>query len=282
MAEDLSTTVLVGGITIHLYGWKGLLDKPISMPISVMFLLHGRKGAASAKRMVEIAKRISHVNDNPDNVSYLLLAVFDHRNHGLRLVNDKRNVTWKEGNDLHAMDLFTMQYGAVQDVSLLIDFLPSVLFPNDERTISQWMASGISLGGHAVWMILALEPRITIGAPLIGCPCFLDLMRGRLQQGEMSVGPPYLPQSFVNTVQRLDASSHLDKMKGKRICVLSGGDDKLVPWSCSEAFVRQVEEVADCKVRVMEGVGHSTPPEMIQELIQWLSDIIKSPIKSHL
>lgn len=44
--------------------------------------------------------------------------------------------------------------GASLDVSFLMDFLPSYLFPNEERTISQWLISGISLGGHATWIIL--------------------------------------------------------------------------------------------------------------------------------
>ena len=86
--------------------------------------------------------------------------------------------------------------GASLDVSFLIDFLPSYLFPNAERTISQWLISGISLGGHATWIILKngetptlprrtlliqpTEPRIQLGIPIIGqcqtsttCICIL-------------------------------------------------------------------------------------------------------------
>lgn len=39
-------------------------------------------------------------------------------------------------------------------MSFLIDFLPAYLFPHDERTVSQWLVSGISLGGHASWITL--------------------------------------------------------------------------------------------------------------------------------
>src|SRR4051812_33992385 len=45
--------------------------------------------------------------------------------------------------------------GAVRDVSFLIDFLPSYLFPMGERTISEWVVAGISLGGHATWILLS-------------------------------------------------------------------------------------------------------------------------------
>jgi len=45
--------------------------------------------------------------------------------------------------------------GTAQDVSYLIDFLPSFLYPNDERTIVEWGVAGISLGGHSTWIALA-------------------------------------------------------------------------------------------------------------------------------
>lgn len=44
--------------------------------------------------------------------------------------------------------------GTAQDVSYLIDFLPAYLFPNEERTISQFLCVGKSLGGHATWIVL--------------------------------------------------------------------------------------------------------------------------------
>lgn len=51
-------------------------------------------------------------------------------------------------------------------MSFLIDFLPAYLFPHDERTVSQWLVSGISLGGHASWITLrngAHTPSINSG-----------------------------------------------------------------------------------------------------------------------
>ena len=52
------------------------------------------------------------------------------------------------------LTLGTRTAGTAQDVSFLIDFLSSYLFPNDERTISQWLVTGISLGGHSTWITL--------------------------------------------------------------------------------------------------------------------------------
>lgn len=46
--------------------------------------------------------------------------------------------------------------GTARDVSLLIDFLPSILYPDDgSHPIVEWAVAGISLGGHATWISLA-------------------------------------------------------------------------------------------------------------------------------
>ena len=37
---------------------------------------------------------------------------------------------------------------------MLIDFIPSYLFPHNERTIDRWMVLGKSLGGHSTWIAL--------------------------------------------------------------------------------------------------------------------------------
>ena len=49
----------------------------------------------------------------------------------------------------------SIQYGTSQDVSLLITFLPHVLFPQSECTFANIIASGISLGGHATYLALS-------------------------------------------------------------------------------------------------------------------------------
>lgn len=37
--------------------------------------------------------------------------------------------------------------GGCQDVSFIIDFLASYLFPTGDRMIDEWIATGVSLGG---------------------------------------------------------------------------------------------------------------------------------------
>jgi hypothetical protein len=54
----------------------------------------------------------------------------------------------------HAQDMLAMQTGTAQDVSFLADFLPSFLFPDDQVQVTKWAVTGISLGGHSVWIVL--------------------------------------------------------------------------------------------------------------------------------
>lgn len=37
---------------------------------------------------------------------------------------------------------------------MIMRFLNAYLFPRGEREISEWMATGISLGGNSVWRLL--------------------------------------------------------------------------------------------------------------------------------
>jgi hypothetical protein len=94
--------------------------------------------------------------------------------------------------------------GTARDISLLIDFLPTYLFPSSfssssssssssppPYTISTWAVTGFSLGGHATWQALRSEPRLSIGVPYAGCPDFLAMMEARIAAqgvGELQVG----------------------------------------------------------------------------------------------
>ena len=64
-------------------------------------------------------------------------------------------MNWVNGNPCHAQDMYSILSGTAHDVSMLIDYLPSYLFPNDDREITQWGVLGVSLGGHTVWLCLA-------------------------------------------------------------------------------------------------------------------------------
>jgi len=53
------------------------------------------------------------------------------------------------------LKLTPLEAGTAEDVSFLIDHLPSFLYPLGERTIVEWGIGGTSLGGHSTWIALS-------------------------------------------------------------------------------------------------------------------------------
>ncbi|KAI8970643.1 Alpha/Beta hydrolase protein [Trametes punicea] len=275
---------VIGGITVNVYS-QPKATKP-DVPVAVMFLLHGRNG--SALKMGEFVNGIydevhAHRRKHGGDAQDLYIATFDQRNHGKRLVDKKANQGWfddpEQNNERHAIDMYAIQTGTAQDVSYLIDFLPSYLFPNEERKISQFLCVGKSLGGHATWIVLRNEPRIKVGVPIIACPDYLALMTRRAKSHKLPVGPPYFPKSLIDLIHRADpvvvpytALDSSNPFLGKKILVLSGQDDKKVPWTSAKEFVDNlnVGQGGVKEVIVEPGVGHEFSPAMVKECARFV------------
>ena len=185
----------------------------------------------------------------------------------------------------------------MKDVSFLIDTLPAYLFPNDERTVGEWVLAGFSLGGHATWLTLrqgahtpsltschyllspnyrtahsSKEPRIRIGIPICGCPDYLALIERRAEHLGLPRSPPYIPASLRALVRANDSVPALaTAFAGKRVLVLAGADDKLVPWEASRTFVEALDVGRGGRkvVRVEPGVKHEFTDGMNQEMFQF-------------
>lgn len=125
------------------------------------------------------------------------------------------------------------------------------------------------------------DDRLSFGAPIIGCPDFMTLIRGRALKLHLPPEPPYFPTHLAEIVNRNDpAGKPFDRLDtanpflGKKILVLSGANDKLVPWDASRQFVESLE-VGDKgikKVIVQAGVGHECTSEMLEELAKFVGD----------
>lgn len=90
----------------------------------------------------------------------------------------------------------------------------------------------------------------------------------------MTFAPPIVPNTFLSYLNATDAArvpyTSSDPSEnpfiGKKILVLSGADDKVVPWVSSEEVVRDLNVgVGVKKVIVYPGVGHEVPDEMVKE-----------------
>lgn len=123
----------------------------------------------------------------------------------------------------------------------------------------------------------ALEPRVRIGIPIIGCPAYLTMLAPRALKASVPLAPPYIPTTLLSRIQSDFPSyyqshdSTLNPFIGKRVLVLSGEKDRLVPWDASSAFVEGLEvgKTGRRKVRLQEGVGHEYTKEMKGALIEF-------------
>ncbi|KAF8842013.1 alpha/beta-hydrolase [Paxillus ammoniavirescens] len=280
MSESiLLTRLFVGGIPVEVYSHSAAANS--SLPVNALFLLHGRQ--ESTERVAPIAKSILDANYSPAGAQKKR-DLIDHRNHGTRLVDALRNDGWNrdpsKNNAQHAVDMYTIQTGTVQDVTFLIDHIPSYLYPLGEREVVEWGIAGISLGGHSTWIALTREPRIRLAIPIIGCPDYTKLMSQRAERTGVPFTPPYYPPQLKVYVDAHDpanfpfrANDATNPFLGKRILVLSGAKDKLVPWTASTEFVEGLE-VGDGvkKVVLEENAGHECTPLMVQEAALFVSD----------
>ncbi|KAK0495303.1 Alpha/Beta hydrolase protein [Armillaria luteobubalina] len=269
MSGIYKQALAIGGLEVKVLSKHEEAD---SKPAFVLFVLHGRYGHCEDQNVTSIVRGLLQEGDS-NTQNKLYIVTFDHRNHGHRMVDPKANDGWSE-------DMYSIQTGTARDVSFLIDFLPAYMFPEQERTIANWGVTGVSLGGHSTWISLSQEPRLTIGIPIIGCPDYLTLMSARADKFGISLEKSsYLPDSLLALIQRSDPAStpytsgnSSNPFLGKKILVLSGADDLLVPWSASEPFVNGlvVGENGVKHVFVQEGAGHKCTPEMVQQLVEFV------------
>lgn len=222
-------TYSIAGIVTTVFGLDEL--SPQASEIACLWLLNPR--LATQERMAPFA--IAAITDWNNRVQDgraqspakgLIAVTFDQRNHGTRIIDPIANEAWRQGNPRHAQDMFSIFHGTSQDVSDLIDYLPSYIFPKSERKISDHLVLGVSLGGHATWHCVLHDPRISTAIPIIGCPDYINLMadRARLSklpswtssdpEGSQFLGSEAFPHSLVKAVRKYDPAglffSHVD------------------------------------------------------------------------
>ncbi|KAL5043407.1 hypothetical protein BDW71DRAFT_119833 [Aspergillus fruticulosus] len=326
----------IAGIQTTVFGLDELHSQ--ASEIACLWLLHPR--LATIERMVPIATAV--INDwnkriqegragSSKSIKGLIAVAFDQRNHGTRLVDPLCNESWKKGNPRHAQDMFSIFQGTARDASLLIDYLPTFVFPKTDRQITENLVLGVSLGGHAAWSCILHEPRISVGVVIIGCPDYANVIadRARLSKlpswedttppGAQFLGSEDFPSTLLDAVRKWDPAglflSHLELspdaepirsapipeptesqkaalrplltrcLAGKKILNLSGGVDKLVPYSKGETFLAWLKQAigpdgwfADGAVTlediIDQNAGHEVTPKMVDEAVRFIGDAL--------
>lgn len=311
-----SKTFHIAGILTVVYGLKEL--PATCKSVSCLWLLHPR---LQTKHIMEhvASSCISDWNQRPSSDRGLIAVSFDQRNHGSREVVPLANEAWRQGNETHAQDMFSIFHGTAMDTSLLIDHLESYIFHGpDHHSIDQHLVMGISLGGHAAWQVLFNDERVTAAVVIIGCPDYMRVMtdRARLSKlktyissdGAEFLGSKDFPKALMSSVQKWDPKGMLfgaseinihpseseqerlrqildKKIKGKRVLVCSGGDDKLVPYHCSEQFMKFLKTATSSWYKdgdvyvednVYPGIGHAYSEGMVKDTTRFFADILAS------
>jgi hypothetical protein len=120
------------------------------------------------------------------------------------------------------------------------------------------------------------EPRLSVGIPIIGCPDYLALIQDRAKTSGLQFGPPIFPDSLLKIIEKespVSASmTGRNPFLGKKILVLAGGKDELVPWVFSESFVKgiKVGKGGVKKVVVYPDVGHAFTPSMEEDVANFV------------
>lgn len=105
-------------------------------------------------------------------------------------------------------------------------------------------------------------------------------MKHRATKSEIDFSPPYLPQNLLNLLDTLDPDSveytssneSNNPYINKKILILHGEKDELVPWDCCKEFVDglNVGEKGEKKVFLEKDRGHETSSLMVTELVKWI------------
>ncbi|KAI9900851.1 hypothetical protein N3K66_005113 [Trichothecium roseum] len=297
------TTIPMAGLLVDVYGLEEL--RP-SVPVSCLWLLHPR--TRTRARMRDIASRVvgayNNNSNNDDDGRGLVALAFDMPNHGTRVVSEAANSAWDEGNERHAVDMMGMIKGGRSDMSGLMDVVEGYL----EREVGGHACLGWSLGGHAAWQGWIREERLDAVVVVVGCPDFPGLMRDRAKLANLPcgddggdvLGSKYFPPCLLRTCAANDPKTILfgesplpssslslateeerarlralvDRHvggKGKKLLLLSGGADVLVPYANTEAFARALGDLGvDVRDEVFAGVGHSFAAPMVERAVEFL------------
>ncbi|KAI5968036.1 hypothetical protein KGF57_000262 [Candida theae] len=310
-------TYNIGGISVHVYNSDALIPyieafnkssvHVDEIPINVNYLLHGRTRTYKDSEAIayNILRQVEEKREHKDAVPLICVA-FDLRNHGERTIDASKNDDWLRGNQTHAVDMLSTIMGNVQDLKVLIDFLPDYLnlesyLTNEFKSKNQHynikhrnIISGYSLGAHTVFRFANEYPDLVYAInPVIGCVDLSSLLINRLKQNDVS-STDYDKRWFYYSYDELKLSpgqetaqypEHFHKVLSKqdesvwenfamnsiKMHASFGQEDKLVPHKLSSVWCDSyLNTNGDTEVNVYEGVGHDVPEKMVEDFTTWL------------
>ncbi|KAG6321794.1 hypothetical protein E4U22_001277 [Claviceps purpurea] len=309
-------TMNMAGLLVDIYGLDQVPLPSRPCPLTCLWLLHPRLRSRSS--MQDIAERTlaawhETYQDGARRRSLIALA-FDMPNHGSRKVCETSNLDWEEGNLNHARDMVNAVGGGAATMSLLMGLVG--FYTGRTAEIDAHVCLGWSLGGHTAWWSLFGEPRLDGAVVVVGCADYISLMTERHKESPLPTPSPFLgsvyfPSDLVTEIQKVDPKARLfgataapppspplpaseqdrlrdlldAKVRGKKVLVCSGGDDKLVPYARSALLLAVLKDAVRpggwyedggfvLEDRVYEGVGHKFNEDMVRDSVKFLVRIV--------
>jgi len=267
----------IAGVLVTVYGLQEIPSDVAE--VTCLWLLHGRGDTQDSMGLVAAGFLDTWTRERQAGQKHLICICFDQRNHGSRMIDNRANVSWKQGNPSHGPDMFNTYSGTAHDLSHLLTHVQNYL----PVKLAEQICGGVSLGGHATWQILMSEPRVKAGLVVIGCPDYVRLMEDRAIRSKlatcMDTDPPGrnfrgskdFPPSLLAAVEKYDPAGILlsrvddpsrtpfteeqvrlrsimaERLAGKKVLCLSGGKDRLVPYKQGEPFLTWLKKALDAK-----------------------------------
>jgi hypothetical protein len=113
-----------------------------------------------------------------------------------------------------------------------------------------------------------------MGISVIGCGDYEALMTDRISKTSLSMLPScVIDGNFKKILDLKDPVNNWKAFKGKKLLLINGGKDKLVPFSCNKSFLEKIEkEVYDVLVYIDPEAEHRFTDPMRECLFNWLKD----------
>ncbi|KAK9468773.1 Alpha/Beta hydrolase protein [Lipomyces arxii] len=255
-------TINIAGVLVYLCGVAELTPAQ-AQDVTVVFHSHGR--TRSHKNALAVAfQAFSEIKDRKKG---LVFVTMDNRNHGARAIDELSIQTWNKGNVHHGQDMMSMVDGIAADYKLVMNHLQA--YVGSEFIITEFIATGTSLGGHVTWNLLAQDKRIQRGVIFVGCPNMTALLLDRVgEQKDTILWNKYLEQVC------LDRDAEIAGITGKEIVILNGAEDTLVSDKFTKGWVEKYGKNNKVLYKVQEGRGHGLSFGMVEDFVKWLAEVV--------
>lgn len=162
-----------------------------------------------------------------------------------------------------------MADGTATDIKTIMKFL--ACYVDGSFRPSQFIVTGVSLGGHVAWNMLSEEPSIIGAIIIIGSPNLTDLLKERLDQTP-SFSNLQRSERWPRSLEMLcrDRDQAIARISGQGILILNGALDTLVPSKFTTPWFVNHASRNEVKLVSQEDSGHWLSFGMMEEVIDWL------------